>query len=227
MPQPLLLLSTRDAARLLPESLVVIPVGSLEQHCRGPLGLDALIAEALSWRACLLLEARGKGSCVIAPTVYYGYSPEWARAPGTVSLAPQAMLGLVESVIEGLYRSGARRIALVNGHAGNTGILEAAMRSATVGRPGLVVGLVEYWRIAGKRLGHCGRGEEELARSLLYLQADCSCPLQARLGAARLSTGPLGEAGVEGDEIGLREAVEAVYRGLLEVLEARPGDPAL
>ncbi len=226
MPVSLAYASTREAARLLSEGLVVVPFGSLEQHCNGPLGLDALLAEAIAWRSCLILEARRGVTCAIAPTLYYGFSPEWAAAPGTVTLTARGLLEAASSILDSLARHGARRIALLNGHAGNSGLLEAAAREAAL-RSRIVVGIVDYWRAAGVPLGHCLGLEEDLARGLLGLEVDCSCPVEAEAGRVRIAAGPIGEAGIRGGRVDAGRVIEAVADALYRVYAASPGDPVV
>ncbi len=142
----------------------LLPLGSLEQHCRGPLGLDGLIAERLSIEACRRSWGAGV-PCTVLPTLYYGFSPEWSRIPGTVSLGLESYASLVKGIIGSLHTTGFRGILLVNGHGGNTGLLYSVAREAASSL-GIVVGVAEYWRLLGVGLGHASRVEEYIARRL-------------------------------------------------------------
>jgi len=226
LPLSLQKLSAPEAARLLAESLVVLPTGSLEQHCNAPLGLDAMLAEALAWRACERLEEAGV-QCVIAPPLAYGFSPEWTSAPGTVSIPAPVYVGLVKSILVGLARSGARRAAIVNGHAGNSGLLEAAAREAVLESPSLTVAVVDYWRPAGARLGHCTGLEERLARELLGLNIECKCPETLETPPYRAATGPHGLAGIPSEARPAEEIVASLAKALLEASKLRRGDPLI
>lgn len=148
--------------------LAVIPVGSLEQHCRGPLGLDSIMAEKLARAGCTLLEREGWGLCVILPTMYYGFSPEWLGIPGTITLSLETFAGVIKDIVSNLVKTGLKRIAVVNAHGGNKPLLESLLREHVSGLPvsGVVVGIANYWELAGTMLGH----SDELERSLaLYL----------------------------------------------------------
>ena len=157
------------------KALPVLPAGSIEQHCTGPLGLDALIAEALVARSCLLAENRGV-TCLILPTIYYGFSPEWRG--GTITLRASTLIDLITDIASSLSSEGLGKLAIVNGHGGNSGILEAAAREAHA-ETGVTIAVIDYWRLAGVKLGHCDKQEEELLRGLLGLTSKCECPLKA------------------------------------------------
>ncbi|MFN4045710.1 MAG: creatininase family protein [Acidilobaceae archaeon] len=144
--------------------IAVIPVGSLEQHCRGPLGLDGLIAERIAWESCRALEARNHGLCIILPTIYYAFSPEWGDVEGTIYLKITTFTELVESIISGLKRAGFKRIAFLNGHGGNSSILEAVIREAA--GEGYILALLNYWELSNVKLDHAGPIEKSVAEQL-------------------------------------------------------------
>ncbi len=144
--------------------IAVIPVGSLEQHCRGPLGLDGLIAEKIAWESCKALEARSSGLCIILPTIYYAFSPEWGEVEGTLSLKIPAFAELLESIISGLRRAGFKRIAFINGHGGNSSIIEAILRESA--GESYTLALINYWEQLNIKLDHAGPTEKEIAEQL-------------------------------------------------------------
>ncbi|MCS7107157.1 MAG: creatininase family protein [Acidilobaceae archaeon] len=163
MPLEYARLSSRELERVAEVSVAVLPLGSMEQHCEGPLGFDSFVAEKLAWRACEELERRGK-LCVLLPTLYYGFSPEWSEVRGTVSLDLRTYSSLISSVLEALLKAGFKRIALLNAHGGNAGLLEAIARELS--REGAVIGVINYWQALGISLDHAGPGEAEVAKTL-------------------------------------------------------------
>ncbi|MEM1869073.1 MAG: creatininase family protein [Acidilobaceae archaeon] len=153
--------------------IALIPVGSIEQHCSGPLGLDGFIAEIIARESCRLLEERRIGECIILPTLFYGYSPEWSSIKGTISLDVESYARIIEAIVGNLMDTGFKRIVVLNGHGGNSSIIEAVLRS--IAREGYILALVNYWDVAGLRLDHAGRIEEMVVEQLglNYKLGDC------------------------------------------------------
>ncbi len=104
-----------------PRRLLVVPVGSLEQHGPHlPLDTDTRIAVAVARRACA-----GRAGVALAPAFCIGASGEHADFPGTLSIGTEA---LTTCLIE-LGRHASLHwtaLLLVNGHGGNAAAVEAA-----------------------------------------------------------------------------------------------------
>ena len=110
----------KEAFQLNP--VVMIPMGSMEEHgLHSPMG-DYRIAAIAAARIAEKTEA------LVTPVIPFGYSEYFKGFPGTISLRPEIMSGIVEDVCEGLIRHGLDHLVLVNGHAGNTGLLEHVAR---------------------------------------------------------------------------------------------------
>ena len=136
--------------------LLVVPVGSLEQHGPHlPLDTDTRIAEAVARRACA-----GRAGVALAPAFCVGASGEHADFPGTLSIGTEA---LTACLIE-LGRHASLHwpaLLLVNGHGGNATAVEAAVgRLRYEGRTALAwhAGLPRATRTpAGSRPRSCSR----------------------------------------------------------------------
>jgi creatinine amidohydrolase len=105
-----------------PRQLLVVPVGSLEQHGPHlPLDTDTRIAVAVARRAC-----GGRAGVALAPPLPVGASGEHSAFPGTLSIGSEA---LASCLIE-LGRHASLHwpaLLLVNGHGGNVTAVEAAV----------------------------------------------------------------------------------------------------
>jgi mycofactocin precursor peptide peptidase len=104
------------------EVLLLVPVGSVEQHGPHlPLATDTMIANAVTRAAAERLDATGT-TVLVAPSVNYGASGEHEGFPGTVSIGHEALFLLLAE----FGRSAARwagGVIFVNGHGGNTATL--------------------------------------------------------------------------------------------------------
>ena len=97
-----------------PRRVLVVPVGSLEQHgAHLPLDTDTRIAAAVAERACAGREGVG-----LAPAIAIGASGEHADFPGTLSIGHVALSTLLVEL--GRHASLHWPVMLlVNGHGGN------------------------------------------------------------------------------------------------------------
>jgi mycofactocin system creatininase family protein len=106
--------------------LVLVPVGSVEQHGPHlPLETDTIIATAVAIATAERLGGRVAGVWV-APALTYGSSGEHQSFPGTCSIGTEALRFTVVELVRSL-RTWATRVVLVNGHGGNLTAIRAAV----------------------------------------------------------------------------------------------------
>ncbi len=91
----------------------VLPLGSTEQHAGLSLCVDAILSEKVAADAAEPL------GVPVFPVMSYGLTPNFVDYPGTVSLRMSTYCALVADLLDGVARSGFRRIVIVNGHGGN------------------------------------------------------------------------------------------------------------
>jgi mycofactocin system creatininase family protein len=139
--------------------LLVVPVGSLEQHGPHlPLDTDTRIAVGAARRACA-----GRPGVALAPPLAIGASGEHAAFPGTLSIGTDALA----SCLTELGRHASLHwpaLLLVNGHGGNVQAIE--MATATLSREGRTC-VAWHARLPGQdNDAHAGRSETSLILAL-------------------------------------------------------------
>ncbi len=130
--------------------VVILPVGSLEQHGPHlPMNCDSAIPSALAERAARLTDD------LVAPTLSYGYKSQPKSGggnhfPGTTSLDAETLIATVRDVIREFARHGVRQIAMIDGHYENNmflveGIDLALRELSRDGVHDLRVAKIPYW----------------------------------------------------------------------------------
>lgn len=101
-------------------SLVIVPLGSTEQHGPHlPLGTDTTIAVAVATALAEQLRAEpSSGQVLVAAPIHYGASGEHQSFPGTSSIGHEALGVLLTELVRSLS-TWAASILIVNGHGGN------------------------------------------------------------------------------------------------------------
>ena len=151
--------------RLTPESIVLQPLGAVEAHGPHlPLNTDLVLASALSAAA---VAAHGDALDLWdLPALAYTKSNEHAWAPGTIWLSAQTMLAVLDDLGRGIAMTAARTLVFVNGHGGNSALLQMACRDLRL-KYGLRTFLLHPWMATdeGNELGmgiHAGHDETSL-----------------------------------------------------------------
>lgn len=96
------------------ENMVIIPLGSIEQHGPHlPEGADYLASLELSKLISV------KTGVVVAPVLLAGYSRYHEGFPGTISISPETMVQVIFECVESLIKHGFKKFIFLNGHGGN------------------------------------------------------------------------------------------------------------
>lgn len=97
--------------------IVIIPVGSLEQHGNHlPIGTDFINGVE---RCKLIAQER---DMLVAPVLMVGQSPYHMGFSGTVTLKAETIIQVHMEAVESLIRHGFRRFIIMNSHGGNRAI---------------------------------------------------------------------------------------------------------
>src|SRR5262245_12050338 len=109
-------------------SILCMPIGSVEQHGPHlPLNTDVVLAEEFTRR--IIVRWGDTYDLWQMPTQAVSLAREHEWAPGTLSLSIEGMTRLIRDLGHEIARSlPARNLAVINGHGGNRGILEALAR---------------------------------------------------------------------------------------------------
>ncbi len=121
-------LTTRDIAALDGDrTLVVLPIGAVEQHGPHlPVFTDAMIVQEVLRRALALRPDDGRVWAL--PPQAYGKSNEHTGFAGTFALGADTLALTLRDIGRGVHASGLRRLMFLNGHGGNPEILDYVAR---------------------------------------------------------------------------------------------------
>lgn len=135
----------------------MLPVGATEQH--GPhlgCGMDTVIAE----RLCSAVA--GQTKVPVLPVLPYGCSLGHSRKwPGTIALQPTTLIQIAKEIGDWAYRSGIRRLFIVNGHVTNAAPLRCALELLRSEHDDLMVALINTASISPRvREAHFADAED-------------------------------------------------------------------
>ena len=125
-------------AYLAQDDRLMLVVGACEQHGYLSLLSDVKIPLALADAASQ------QTGVLVAPPVNFGSSPYFLTYPGTLSLRLSTLMDVVEDLVRSAYRQGFKRILVLNGHGGNSG-LKARLTELANGLPGLKMQWYAWW----------------------------------------------------------------------------------
>lgn len=116
------------ASRITARSLIVQPLGAVEQHGPHlPLSTDLVIASAAADAVAEQAVAAGLDLWVLPPLAYTK-SNEHAWSAGTVWLSARTLLAVLEDIGRCVATTASRKLVFLNGHGGNSALLNVANR---------------------------------------------------------------------------------------------------
>ena len=123
--------------------LIVVPIGSVEQHSLHlPLGTDLYPPAEMVKRACEMTDT------LYTPIQPFGYSPHHlgyvGKGTGTITLRPGTVMGLYYDIARSLIHHGYNKILFVTLHASNLKIIDPAMRKIRY-KTGAFVGIAKVF----------------------------------------------------------------------------------
>ena len=120
------------------EDRLMLVIGACEQHAYLSLLSDVRIPLALADAASK------KTGVLVAPPVNFGSSPYFLTYPGTFSLRLSTLQDVVEDLVRSAYGQGFKRILVLNGHGGNSGV-KARLTELANTLPGLKLQWYAWW----------------------------------------------------------------------------------
>ncbi|MCX7801201.1 MAG: creatininase family protein [Fimbriimonadales bacterium] len=141
--------------------VVLIPIGSLEQHGPHlPLLTDTVLVTAVAEAA----ERRLTDLLLLTPTLWMGASSHHLEFPGTLDHPFDSLIGQVTGLIESLALHGFHRFYVLNGHGGNASPLDVALRTVKARRPNLSLGLAGYYQFCADKVAELLEGPHRTIR---------------------------------------------------------------
>lgn len=147
-------LTREDARAIAPKTLLVLPVGAVEQHGPHlPVGTDYLTIEHVARAAAS--QAREKISILVAPTLPFGSSHHHLSFGGTLSLSTKTYYQVLTDLSESMITSGFRSLVLLNGHGGNHELIQLVARDLAI-KHEIKFAAMSYWNVAWDALVEVG-----------------------------------------------------------------------
>ena len=144
------------------ETTVLVPTAATVQHGPHlPLGTAVRVLDAVAGAV------EGRTPVLLLPTVWLGFAPGHAAFAGSLDAGFPAYAAALEATFASLTRHGFRRFYLLNGHAGNAGANDVALRGLKAAQPNLALGGASLDAFAGDARPLGARHADEATTSLM------------------------------------------------------------
>ena len=149
--------------RITESSVIIQPIGAVEQHGPHlPLSVDHVIAHEAA--AALVAEHGEACDLWLLPTMSVSKSNEHAWSPGTLWLSAETLLAVLRDIGRCVASTKARRLVFLNGHGGNSSLLNVACREVRLAH-GLMTFLVHPF-VPPDQGGAPAEGKDELGMGI-------------------------------------------------------------
>lgn len=113
-----------EAAKV--DAVVIIPVGSIEQHGNHlPVNTDINCSFSIAKSVAEIID---DFPVLVAPPISWGLSQHHMKYPGTITLKLHTYIDVLTDVATSIAAHGFRKIVFLNGHGGNTGVIDYSIR---------------------------------------------------------------------------------------------------
>jgi creatinine amidohydrolase len=127
-------------------SIVIVPIGSIEQHGDHlPVSTDTILVDAAAHAGAAAVA--DENPVIVTPPVWSGLSAHHLPFGGTLSLDFQTMLDTLENVGRTALENDFDAILLLNGHGGNMALLSTAMNAIGVEHTDIEVLSLTYFHL--------------------------------------------------------------------------------
>ncbi len=180
--------------RAAQDTLVILPVGSIEQHGPHlPVEVDSVLGEAVALRTARAIADQGQ-SVLVLPMLWTGLSEHHMSFGGTITLDLPAFNAVIECVCRSVLRHGFRRIVLLNGHGGNDNALRNCTDELSVKLDAPIVQFT-YWYAAAEPIGAILETQQGLshaceAETSMMMALRPELVAEERIPLAKVNRGP-------------------------------------
>jgi len=123
------------------DAVAILPLGSVEGHSDHlVLGTDSLLSYKL---ICMAAE---KEEALVYPVMPYTFTARTMTFPGTLTLAAETLLSVLEQICDEISRNGIKKIIIHSGHGGNFSLLDLFRRNILRKNKDYVVFFAGYQR---------------------------------------------------------------------------------
>jgi len=137
------------------ERLVLLPVGTIEQHGPHlPLSTDCITSREIA----RLAAERLPDETILMPQVYYSFNFHHLDFPGTIDVEGETIINYITCIGRSVAHHGFRKILLVNGHGSNVPFLDIAARNIS-NQTDAVAALISWWSLADPALSEIRESE--------------------------------------------------------------------